>query len=377
MATPTAPHGEPWPPAVVGLLFGLGSCLSFPIGAAVAIHSASAPPEGVKASLVAKTHLDDLEYERRNWIAGALAFGAGLLLFAVTVDLYGEAMATLESQKDTGHTAQAVRSIFLEIVCAFLGAAGYIVLNRRLQAWMLSSAGHCAESSPFERTPLRHSSFGSIAGSTADLELPLSETGVANRALKSAMLGMESWFGVFISGIPEGVLLGNFAAKGDLSIVFVISLFVSNFPVALASACLLKEGNRSNREILGLWTIVFFITGCLAGVWPLLVPAFDGPGMQIFSCIIEGLAGGSMLASICAVMLPEAYLVQGDVAGLMTVCGFLAAVVIKVFGGLVQDWTTRAPSAQPSPPLLLQGGAEGLVAEAACRLIARLLGRCG
>jgi len=294
------PAGEPWSPAVVGLLFGLGSCLSFPIGAAVAIYITPAPAEGRHVAHVVKAHLDDLVYERRHYIADALAFGAGLLLFAVTVDLYGEAMSKLEDQKDIGNTTEAVRSIFLEIFCAFLGAAGYIALNRRLQVQV-------------------------------DVE--------QQQALKSAMVGMESWFGVFISGIPEGVLLGNFAAKGKLSFVFVISLFVSNFPVALASACLLREGNRSKTEVLGLWTVVLAITGILAGIWPLVTPAFAGVGCQIFSSVIEGLAGGSMLASICAVMLPEAYLVQGDMAGLLTVCGFLAAVVIKVFGGLVEDWT--------------------------------------
>jgi len=340
------PVGVPWSPAVVGLLFGLGSCLSFPIGAAVAIYITPAPAEGRHVAHVVKAHLDDLVYERRHYIADALAFGAGLLLFAVTVDLYGEAMSKLEDQKDIGNTAEAVRSIFLEIFCAFLGAAGYIALNRRLQAWMLSAvASEHSESAPSEATPLLSAPSGSgLAspghGSPTDTRtLPVQIDVEQQQALKSAMVGMESWFGVFISGIPEGVLLGNFAAKGKLSFVFVISLFVSNFPVALASACLLREGNRSKTEVFGLWTVVFAITGILAGIWPLVTPSFAGVGVQIFSSVIEGLAGGSMLASICAVMLPEAYLVQGDMAGLLTVCGFLAAVVIKVFGGLVEDWT--------------------------------------
>mmetsp|Transcript_99877 Transcript_99877/g.286968 ORF Transcript_99877/g.286968 Transcript_99877/m.286968 type:complete len:352 (+) Transcript_99877:111-1166(+) len=325
-----------WPPAVLALGFGLLSGLSFPLGAAVGVW-ATPPPSKQGCRYVA--HIADLEGKgRSSWIAGMLAFGAGLLLFAVTVDLYGAAMAELNEMKDSGHTDQGVRAIFVTIFFAFLGAAGYVASNRGLQLWLMppeqgdKAAGVSASSRQpeSETTPL-------LVRSTSEAELE-------RHVVKSMMVGMESWFGVFISGVPEGLLLGSFAAEKRISVVFVISLLVSNFPTALASASLLRQGGRSALEIMGLWTFVFVFTGLLAGVWPMISHGYpSSQGMQVVSSAVEGLAGGSMLACILAVMLPEAYLVQGDIAGLVTVSGFLAAVCLKVFGGLVEDWMAHEP----------------------------------
>merc|ERR1719201_1819541 len=83
------------------------------------------------------------------------------------------------------------------------------------------------------------------------------------------------------------------------------------------------------------------MTGCLACIACMLYPVGDVPfWVHIFSAAIEGLAGGAMLACIAAVMLPEAYEMQGDVVGLLCVTGFLLAVLIKVFGGVASEITS-------------------------------------
>jgi len=64
----------------------------------------------------------------RHCDCGFLAFGAGALLFAVTVELYGEALHELERD---GFTHGAVEICVL-VFFAILGAWGYLLLNR----WM-------------------------------------------------------------------------------------------------------------------------------------------------------------------------------------------------------------------------------------------------
>merc|ERR1719386_252723 len=82
------------------------------------------------------------------------------------------------------------------------------------------------------------------------------------------------------------------------------------------------------------------MTGTLACLACMCYPVGDVPfWVHLFSSAVEGLAGGAMLACIAAVMLPEAYEMQGDVVGLLCVTGFLLAVLIKVFGGVASEIT--------------------------------------
>jgi ZIP family zinc transporter len=48
--------------------------------------------------------------------------------------------------------------------------------------------------------------------------------------------------------------------------------------------------------------------------------------------VLEGVAAGAMLAMIAQTMLPEAYEHGGWLTGLMTVVGFLAAVLMGTLG---------------------------------------------
>merc|ERR1719424_1859248 len=112
--------------------------------------------------------------------------------------------------------------------------------------------------------------------------------------------------------------------------------------------------------ILALWTFPCVMTGSLAALACYLVP-HESHGLfivKISGALIEGLAGGMMLAMIASVMLPQAYnmakeavnpfdqmLTQndpkkqlhhgGDVPGVLCVCGFLTAVGLKVLGGVM------------------------------------------
>merc|ERR1719498_1310352 len=109
-------------------------------------------------------------------------------------------------------------------------------------------------------------------------------------------------------------------------------------------------------QIIGMWTVPMVMTGVLAGLacWAIPPSAHATLTVRIIAAVIEGLAGGMMLAMIASVMLPQAFNMAkenpvwhpwvakdakpdehhgGDIPGVLCVCGFLVAVGLKVLGG--------------------------------------------
>merc|ERR1719379_302817 len=173
----------------------------------------------------------------------------------------------------------------------------------------------------------------------------------------SLALGMLA--GIVADGVPESVLIGFLASGGKLSAMFIISLFIANFPESFSSASLMSEHQTfSKYAIIGLWTIPCVMTGTLAALAAYCIPANmqDSIEVEITAAVIEGLAGGMMLAMIASVMLPQAFNMAkeaenpfnkinpehkghhgGDIPGVACVAGFLLAVAMKVMGGVLES----------------------------------------
>lgn len=95
------------------LIFGLVSAASLPVGAYL----------GQRMSPVK----DDV-------VAALVAFGAGALLFAVTVELYGHAL------HEVAHGKMGYAELGATITCALLGALLYLYLNKMMEEWMDAEA---------------------------------------------------------------------------------------------------------------------------------------------------------------------------------------------------------------------------------------------
>jgi len=106
-------------PAMFALVFGILSGTSLPIGAWLGV---------VLAPVKAET------------CALMMAFGAGALLFAVTVELYGHALAQV-ADGDLG-----LMEIFTTIFGAFIGCAFYLTINQWLDDYMMHQIPHDMES---------------------------------------------------------------------------------------------------------------------------------------------------------------------------------------------------------------------------------------
>merc|ERR1712032_156607 len=118
---------------------------------------------------------------------------------------------------------------------------------------------------------------------------------------KAQQVALSLFLGLVVESVPEGILMGFLAAEDHLSMVFIVSIFVANFPEAFAASSLLCQARWSTPSIIGMWT------------------------------------GGALIACISALMLPEAFERSGHggnllmSSGFMCTCGFLMAVAMKVW----------------------------------------------
>lgn len=369
-----------------------------------------------------------------------MAFGAGALLFAVTIELYAHALHELRE----GHIS-LVTEFFVILISAMIGAMFYLWINRHLEKYMLgdeeegtdsemagqggglscSSQASSAKSSAFpwkasESTPLVDKNAGQATGSSSTSETPeekkkrlrdkakamwtkartsvkftnfvklqamrnvrgrekglrhlmvemqrmASKIGLEsprpsqlvgktntqiefeaeerNEIVKRAKLvALQLFLGLLVDGVPEAILMGFLAARGHLTPVFIVALFFANFPEAFSSASLLTVARQPMWGIVGMWTFLCVLVGVVAGIacWCLLAlyPGYATgeplplPVLMGISSI-EGLTGGSMIACIAAVMLPEAFERMGKEpplllsSGFMCAVGFLTAVLLK------------------------------------------------
>jgi len=216
-----------------------------------------------------------------RWIAAITAFGAGVLVSALSFDLMDEAQR---------------RGGFLPTAAGFLaGAVAYTAAN-----------------------------------------IALSRYGARNRKRSGQQQAEEGGSGTAIAvgalldGIPESVVIGVSLLSGQgVSLVAVAAVFLSNLPEGLASAAGMRNAGRSATYVFGIWSGIAVLSG-LAALLGALLMAGSGAGAIAF---VTAIAAGAILAMLADTMIPEAFETAHDYAGLITVLGFLAAFVLTKMGG--------------------------------------------
>jgi len=128
------------------------------------------------------------------------------------------------------------------------------------------------------------------------------------RSEKNAALAI--WMGTTIDAIPESLLIGMLATKSEMTIVFMFSVFLSNFPEALASSKVLLEAGMKKSHIFLLWTYVMILTGvgALAGACAFDLRSDLSPFQAAIVRLIEGISSGAMLVMISESVFPVCYL---------------------------------------------------------------------
>lgn len=292
-----------------------------------------------------------------------MAFGAGALLFAVSVEMFAKALT--EVHEEDGDTLMAVT-----VVMSIVGAVLYIILNRLLSgsshggshvshhrsnmkdrllraAEAVHHAGEILHLPGVHRNPMlalsdeedaenpkAPSPKGDSMQSEVALEVQLSSVDEVQHEMAEMEedAALSIWLGIAIDGVPESMMVGFMAAEDELSIAFIIAVFLANFPEALSSSALMVKHGDSSTKIFMMWMSLCIGTGTLAAITAALTPSRHVGSFEqrVSAAAAEGLAGGSMMACISTAMLPEGFEEGGDFAGLATMLGFLASLMVKV-----------------------------------------------
>ncbi|MFQ5930090.1 MAG: cyclic nucleotide-binding domain-containing protein [Acidobacteriota bacterium] len=139
------------------------------------------------------------------------------------------------------------------------------------------------------------------------------------------------WLGILIDGIPESLVIGMLVASAaGVSVAFIAGVFMANLPEATSSAVGMQRNGMGLGKIFWMWTSLCAITGVGAFIGTILFPAHPAENLLYVVSAVEGLAGGAMLTMIAETMLPEAFEQGGAIVGITTLCGFLAALALKI-----------------------------------------------
>jgi ZIP family zinc transporter len=210
-------------------------------------------------------------------IASVMAFGAGVLLSAVSFELVAEAY-------DEGGLAPAA-----------IGTVGGAVAYTAGNAWLARRGARHRKRSGHRIQPSEEQQAGS---------------------------GTALALGALLDGVPESAVIGmSLLEGGAVSLVTVVAVFLSNVPEGLSSSAGMRRAGRGRAYVFGVWgtialagTVAAVLGYAVAGALPVAVVA-----------AVTAVAAGAILAMIADTMIPEAFEDTHLAMGLITVCGFLVS----------------------------------------------------
>ncbi|MEU6813198.1 ZIP family zinc transporter [Streptomyces sp. NPDC046831] len=211
-------------------------------------------------------------------IAYVMAFGAGVLLAAVSFELLDEA------HKEAGLVPTAVGTL--------LGAAAYTGGN----VWLARrGARHRKRSGHREQQPSEEQQAGS---------------------------GSALALGALLDGVPESAAIGvSLLDGGAVSLVTVAAVFISNVPEGLSSSAGMRAAGRGSRYVFGVWGSIAAASALSA----LLGYAVLGGLSAAVVAAVTAVAAGAILAMVADTMIPEAFEETRLALGLIIACGFLVS----------------------------------------------------
>ncbi|MFS4504875.1 ZIP family metal transporter [Clavibacter sp. Sh2141] len=220
----------------------------------------------------------------REVVALVMAFGAGVLISALSFDLVDEAA-------ESGGVVPTIAGFVA-------GAVVYVVLDQIL------------EHGGFRRKQHRRKGGPGAAGA-------------------SGGTGVGIALGALLDGVPETAVQGlSLTGGGALSVGVLVAVVISNFPEGMSSTADLKESGRGARYVFGLWTSIAVICALSSLGGYALLGGLPESGQSV----VMAFAAGAILAMICDTMIPEAFRKAQALTGLVTVLGFVASYAVHQAG---------------------------------------------
>jgi ZIP family zinc transporter len=212
----------------------------------------------------------------RRLVGLVMAFGAGVLISAVSYELVAEAAATAERGRAVAAGLFAGCGVF------FAGS------------WLIDRLGGGD----------RKDADGAQAGGVA----------------------LAIVLGIVLDGIPESLVIGLGLLLGEgVSVAVLAAVFLSNLPEAIAATTGLAAAGWKTSRIYGLWFLVAAVSALssLAGF-----ALFDDASPNTIAFVLA-FAAGAILTMLADTMMPEAFEQSGKLVGLCTTFGFALAFAIS------------------------------------------------
>lgn len=206
-----------------------------------------------------------------------MAFGAGVLISAVSFDLVEEAI-----EKSSGEGA-VIAGIFAGCLVFFGGD------------WLIDKYGGSQR---------KDTTGGQEGGSPLAIVL-----------------------GTVLDGIPESLVIGlTIYEGGAVGAAYLAAVFISNLPESIASTSGLVEAGWQKSKILWMW-IAIAIVSAIASLAGYGLFQNASPGVIAF---VLAFAAGAIITMLADTMMPEAYEHASKLVGVMTTLGFAVAFTIHV-----------------------------------------------
>lgn len=167
--------------------------------------------------------------------------------------------------------------------------------------------------------------LGALAYYAGDLALERWQT---RHAAASTGASLPLILGIVLDGVPESVVLGlTIVNAGTVSTTFLVAVFLSNLPEAIAATRGLRDGGWSGGRVTRLWVLMAVVSGCAA---MLGYGAFAAAGPHPLA-FVQAFAAGAVLTMLADTMIPEAFRHGGRVVGLLTALGFVVSTALTTW----------------------------------------------
>jgi ZIP family zinc transporter len=133
--------------------------------------------------------------------------------------------------------------------------------------------------------------------------------------------------GTVLDGIPESMVIGiTIFEGGTVGAAYLVAVFMSNLPEAIASTTGLRTGGWHKDRILWMWAAIAVVSA-LSSLAGYALFQDSSPDTVAF---VLAFAAGAILTMLADTMMPEAFELGGRLAGVMTTLGFAVAFMIHL-----------------------------------------------
>ena len=131
--------------------------------------------------------------------------------------------------------------------------------------------------------------------------------------------------GTVLDGIPESAVIGlTIYQGGAVGAAYLTAVFLSNLPEAISATTGLVTGGWRRSRVLWMWIAIVAVSG-IASLGGYALFQESSPDTV---AVVLAFAAGAILTMLANTMMPEAFEHSGKLVGVVTTLGFAAAYAI-------------------------------------------------